>query len=123
MPVPIVSTTRLGRAPCRAGAMLGERRRIAVVVDEHGQPEPLGHHVPERDVGQRQVDRDHRDPGALVDQAGNPESDRLHVACRRFAHLLDSIDSHVEQRCLIETRDGPLRSVVYSQLWINRAGK
>ena len=46
---------RVARAPGRAGAVLGDRASVGVVVDEHRQAEPLGHHVGERDVGQRQV--------------------------------------------------------------------
>ncbi len=47
---------RLAGALGGAGAVLGDGGRVAVVVDEHRQPEPLGHHVGEGDVGERQVD-------------------------------------------------------------------
>ena len=43
IPVPIVSIDGLARAARGAGAVLGERRHVGVVVDEHRQPQPLGH--------------------------------------------------------------------------------
>ncbi len=50
----------LARALGRPGAMLGDRSDVAIVVDEYRQPEPLGHDVGERDVGEVEVDRLHR---------------------------------------------------------------
>ena len=46
-------------AGAAAGAVprLGEHRAVAVVVDRHREPEPLGHHRRERDVRERQVGR------------------------------------------------------------------
>ena len=51
-------------------------------------------------------------PGALVDQARNSEADRLDLATRRLAHLLDRVDGDVEQGGLVETRHGALRAVM-----------
>ena len=87
MPVPIVITTaslapRAAPARCSASAAT-----LPSLSTNTGRSEPLGHHVGERDVGQRQVDRDDRDPGALVDQAGDPEADRLDLGPGGLAHL------------------------------------
>ncbi len=103
--------------------MFGNRGKISVVVDEHRQIEALGHHVGERDVGQRHIDRDDRDAGAPVDLGGDPETDRLDLIPGGFPHLLDSINRYVEQCGLIETRDGALRSVVYPEPRIYRSGQ
>ena len=113
----------LGGAAGSAGAVLGDRRRVAVVVDEHGQPEPFGHHVAERDVGQRRVDPDDRDPVALVHQHRDPEPDRIDLATDCFADLADRLHRDVEQRPLIETRYRPLCTVVDSELRIYCAGQ
>ena len=74
---------RLAAAARRPGAVLGERRQVGVVVDEHRQAEPLGHHVGEHDVLERQVDGDHRVPATLIDQRGDSEADRATSPPRR----------------------------------------
>ena len=71
---------RLAGPARRAGAVLGQRGQVGVVVDEHRQAEALGHHVREPDVPEREVDRDHRGAGALVDQRRDPEADRVDLA-------------------------------------------
>ena len=53
MPVPMRQHHDLAGTPRRAGAVLGDRRDVGVVVDEHGQAEALGHDVRERDVVER----------------------------------------------------------------------
>ena len=75
----------------RTGPVLGQSGGIAVVVDEHGKTETLGHQIGEGNVEQRQVDGHHRDPRALVDQAGNAKADRLHLGPSRLTDLLDGI--------------------------------
>ena len=67
MPVPIVSITASLAAAGGAGAMLGQRREVGVVVDEHRQIESLGHHVGEHDVLEREVDGEHRGARPLID--------------------------------------------------------
>ena len=62
--------------------MLGEDRGVYVVVDEDRKPERVAHHVPDRDVDQRQVHRHDRDAGPLVDRAGDPEPGRGDVRAR-----------------------------------------
>ena len=81
----------------RAGAMLGQRREVGVVVDEHRQAEPLGHHVGEHDVLEREVHGDHRGAGPLIDQAGDAEADRGDLPAGAGARLLDRVDDDVEE--------------------------
>ena len=123
MPVPIVIITASRQpraAPARCSARSG---KVGVVIDVDRQPEALGHHVGEGDVGQRQVDGDHGDSGALIDQAGNPEADRLDLAARRLANLVDRVNGRLEQRRLVETRYRPLGAMVDREVHIDRAGQ
>jgi hypothetical protein len=79
--------------------MLGERRRVGVVVDEHRQPEALGDQVPNRDVRDRQVDRGDREAALAVYRARDPEPDRGDVRTRgeRLAQFaLERREQHVE---------------------------
>ena len=66
----------VGRAAAGSGAPLRDRRRVAVVVDRHGQRQPLAHHVSERHVDERDVHRPDRRPGSLVDPRRDAEADR-----------------------------------------------
>ena len=72
-----------------AVAVLREQREIGVVVDERGQADALGHHLGERQAGDRQVHRGRRETALVVDQAGDPEADRLDLAADRVADLGD----------------------------------
>ena len=76
---------RLVGAPRGARAVLGQRGQVGVVVDEHRQPEPLGHDRAERDVGERQIDGDDAAPGTLIHQARDPEADRGDLVRPRLA--------------------------------------
>jgi hypothetical protein len=78
----------VARALRRPEPRFDERRDVAVVVDEDRQPEPLVHYVAEGKVLDIEVHSDHGNPGCLIDQAGNPESDRVDVRHLR-AELLD----------------------------------
>src|SRR5205823_1196881 len=75
-----------------AGPVLGDGRQIAVVIDEYGQIQALGHNVRERNVGQGEVDGDDRDPAALIDLGGDPEPDRIDLIPDGLPHFLDSIN-------------------------------
>jgi hypothetical protein len=92
--------------------VLGQRRVVAVVVHEHGQPEPFGHDVGEGDVGQRRVDADRHLARPAVDQRGQPEAHRVHVRPRGFAGFGHSVDGHVEQGALLQPGYGALNPVV-----------
>ena len=92
--------------------MLGQRRVVAVVVHEHGQAEPLGHHVGEGDVRQWRVHAGGDLARPAVDQGGQPEPHRGHVGARGFAGFRDHVHRHVEQGALLQTRDGSLYAVV-----------
>jgi hypothetical protein len=114
---------RLAAATGRPRPVLGQQREVGVVVDVDRQPQALGHHVGEGDVRQRQIDRDHRDPRALIDQAGDPESDRLNLAARGLADLFDRVNGRLEERRLVETRYRPLGAMVDREVSIDRAGQ
>ena len=74
MPVPSVSMIALLRPARLAAAPLGEHRRVGVVVDDDGQPEPLGQQVAHGDAAQRQMVGVQRDAGLGIDQARDPEA-------------------------------------------------
>ena len=57
----------VARTLCRAGLPLGDRGRVAIVVDRHRQSVPLSHAAAEVEVGERDVHRGDRPPRALVD--------------------------------------------------------
>ena len=61
IPVPSVSITACAGAARRPEAVLGEHRRVGVVVDDDRQAEALGHQVAERHVLDRQVVGEDRD--------------------------------------------------------------
>ena len=71
---------RLLRPARRAEAPLREHRRVGVVVDEDRQPDALGDEIAERHVDDRQVRRHHGDAALAVDQAGDPDADRVDAA-------------------------------------------
>ena len=102
----------VGAAARRAGASLRPDRAVGVVVDLDRQPEPLGHHLAELQIGEREVDRLHRDAGPAVERAGDPEADGLYLPVNRLASLLNRVDRRVEQRSLVDPEDLAARSVV-----------
>ncbi len=95
-----------------AGAMLGQGRVIAVVVNEHGQSEPFGHDVGEGDVDQRSVDADPHLARVAVDQRRQAEADGVDLSPCRFAGFGDRVDGHVEQGALLHPGYGPLNAVM-----------
>ena len=98
MPVPSpISSMSLDAHP-GAGTVLGERRDVSVVVDEHGQPEPFAHQRAEADIVERQVHGDHRGAAAPVDQRRNAETDRINLARCRVNQFLNRFGNSVEQR-------------------------
>ena len=112
IPVPRVSTIA-SEAPRAAPARCSARADVvAVVVNEHGQSEPFGHHVGEGDVGQRSVHADPHLAGAAVDQRRQSEADGVDLGPRRLTGFGDRVDRHVEQGALLQTRYGPLNAVV-----------
>ena len=72
---------RVARAARLAPAPLREHRRVAVVVDGDGQPEPLGQHVADRDALQRQVVGVQGDAGRQ-DRPGRGSRARLRAPAR-----------------------------------------
>ena len=90
------------RAAAGAVARLGEHRAVAVVVDRHRQPEPLGHHRLERHVRQWQVGGVGRGAGAPVERHRNAEADRLDLLVDLGAGLLDGLDDRRHEARLIE---------------------
>src|SRR3954447_3277119 len=68
---------RVCRALGRAGLVLGEQRRVRVVVDGDRQPDPLGHEVAHRRVAQVEVVGPHRGPAIAIHQRGNAHPDGL----------------------------------------------
>src|SRR6185312_7024360 len=95
-----------------AGTMLGERRHVGVVVDEYGQSEPLGHDVPEGNVGQWEIDCNHATAATLIHQARDPEAHRRDLAAGRSPRFLDRLDGDIEDRGLIESGERALYAVV-----------
>ena len=106
-----------------AGAMLGERCQIRVVVDEHRDPEPLGHHVSERDVIELEVDRDDRFAGPAIDQGRDAEADRGDLPAGAVAQLVDGVLYGGEKRDLVETDNGPLYAMVNPQVTVEHPGQ
>ena len=100
--------------------MLGERRQIRVVIDEHWHPQPLGHHVPKCNIRERQVHRPHGDSRAMVDQRRDPEPDRRHLVPGGAACFFDRVDCDVEKRRLVETLQRALGAVVDLQIGSHR---
>ena len=78
---------------------LGEGRDGRVVVDEHGQAEPIPEDLPQRHVGQRHVDRRHHASGFELDDRRDADADGLEVV---DAGRLEHVDELVDQR--IRTR-------------------
>ena len=102
--------------------MLAQCREVGVVVDEHRQVEPLGHHVGEHDVLEREVHGDDRGARPLIDYAGDAEADRGDLAAGAGARFLDRVDDGVEE---VETSR---RLMLRCARWwtdrpIDRAGK
>ena len=112
IPVPKVSIDRVRGAPGRAGALLGQGGVVAVVVNEHGQSEPLGHHVGKGDVGQRRVHADRDLARPAVDQGGQPKAHGIHLGPCGFAGFGHRIDRHVEQGALLQPGDAALNAVM-----------
>jgi hypothetical protein len=105
-----------------AEQVLGEQRDVRVVVDVHGQPEPLAHQVPERHASERQVRRPQRPPAALLDERGDPEADRLHVR-RGRAHLLDGVDEDVERLPAIAAAPPAMHPMVHHEAAVHHAAE
>ena len=102
MPVPIVSpTTSVAprAAPKRCSTSVVTFASLSM---KTGQPEPLRHHVAEREVGES-AGSPHitATPGALVDQAGDAEADRLDVADLR-SRSSDTASTIVSTSLLLE---------------------
>ncbi len=89
MPVPSPISSMSIDAHCGAGAVLGERGDVAVVVDEDGQRQALLHQRAEADIGQRQIHGHNRGAAATVDQRRNPEADRTNLARCRVNQFLN----------------------------------
>jgi len=95
-----------------AGAVLGERRHVGVVVDEHGQTEPLGHDRAERDVGKWEIDCNHTTAATLIHQARDPEAHRRDLAARRSPRFFDCFNGDIEDRGLIQPGERALYAVM-----------
>ncbi len=113
----------LARALGGARSVLRDRRDVAVVVDVHGQAEPLGHDVGERDAREVEVDRLDRDPGAEIERARNSEADSDDLSVRGIARLVDRINCNFNHGRLVETRYRALGPVMYTEALVHRAGK
>jgi hypothetical protein len=106
--------------------VLGERRGVAVVVDEHGQPQPLGHDIGERQFVHRCVDPDDRRgrAAAAIDQRRQAEADGFdRHSAGRGAHLGDRLERHLDQRPLVEPDDRSLCAMVHAELGIDHPGQ
>ena len=66
----------VGGSPPRTEPPLGERRRVAVVLEPDRQSKPLAQAGPEVEVGEREVVRAQRDPRRTVDRHGDTDPDR-----------------------------------------------
>src|SRR5205814_2115870 len=55
-----------------AESVLSEEGDVGVVVDQHRQPEPLGHEVADRHVRELEVDGHDREPAGAVDRTPPP---------------------------------------------------
>ena len=99
-------------------AVLGEDRRVGVVVDEDRQAEPLAHQVAERHVVDRQVVRPDRDPALVVDQRRDAEADRGHVGSGR-ADLLDGRDEDLQRLGAVGSPPGAVDPVVDHELLVD----
>ena len=109
------------RAGGRPGPGLGEHRRVAVVVDEHRDPEALGHDIGEGHVHERKVVGDRRDPAPAIDQAGDPEADRVDRPTGGAADLVDGRDDGVEQLAGLQAPDPAVRAVADVEPLVERA--
>jgi len=70
----------------------------------HRQVEPLGHHVAERHVGDRNVHRQHR-CAVLLGRSATGSRSRPHRRGRRGgAHLLDGVGDRIQERRLLDPR-------------------
>ena len=122
MPVPIVRPTTWSApraAPKRASTSVATFASLSM---KTGSAESLGHDVAERDVGERQVDAHHRVPVALVDQAGDPEADRLHVGVV-LQQLGGAFDDRLDERLLGQALDEPVHAVVHLELLVDDAAE
>ena len=119
IPVPSVSSTACGRPARRPEPRLGQQRRVRVVVDDHRQPEPLAHHVPERHVRQRQVRRPARHAGRRSTSAGMPNPTASRPGGR--ADLLDRLDDDVERLRPVGPAPGPVDPVMDDQILVDHA--
>ena len=81
--------------------MLGQSRRIAVVIDEHRQPQAFGHDIGERDIRQLRVHPHHHPSGVAVHERRDPEADRCHVGAPCGPDLGDRVHGHIEQGSLV----------------------
>ena len=106
-----------------AGPVLGQCRTVAVVVDEHGQPQPLRHHIGEGDVVQQRIHADDRLAGRPVDQHRDPEADSLYRSACGGDRLGHRPHRNVKQRLLIEPDDGSLDAVVDAERRVNGTGE
>ena len=61
-----------------------------------GSPEPLRHHVGERQILHWLIDGDDRDPATLIEQTRNPEAHGCDFGAGCLPHFLDSINRDVE---------------------------
>ena len=103
---------RLARSARSAGPVLGERRHVGVVIDEYGQPQPLGHDRAERDVGEWEIDCNHAAAATLIHQARDPEAHRRDLAARRSSRFLDCFNGDIEDRGLIQPGERALDAVM-----------
>ena len=90
IPVPIVSTTASLAAPRAAPARCSAiAAAFAVVVDEHRQPQPLGHHVARKAISASgRLTAIFRDSRCAGRSGRGPEADRLNLPPGRFTRFL-----------------------------------
>ncbi|CPU61837.1 Uncharacterised protein [Mycobacteroides abscessus] len=82
--------------------MLGERREVGVVVDQHGPGQALGEHLAHVDVVPPAQDAAHRDhPGVLVDGGGQGDADGQQLV-HGGPDALEQLDD--EQRGTVQAR-------------------
>ena len=123
MPVPTVTTTTSSAPTAAPSSVLGDRRQVRVVVDEHGDPEPFGHDRSERKIGELKVDGDDRFPGPRVDQRGNPEADGGDLRARVLAKFVNRVLYGCEERDLVETDHVPLHAMVNAKVTVEHSGQ
>ena len=80
------------------------------------------HHVPEGEVLDVEVDRDHRHPGRLVDQARDAEADAVDVRYRG-TELLDRLHGGLDHLGLLHPGDLPQGAGVHLEVLVDHAAQ